>query len=129
MTNNYTDKDIQEIREADEKRTQGDWVAENLTDVFSELGQIDTNGRASDNNDGWQIADCDVGRTFVDGELTELEFDEKNANAQFIALAPKMADIILQQQKRIEELVGENKKLNEILDEQLEGIEENYNDQ
>lgn len=62
--------------------TPGPWAVTNATDVFAELGGSNGDGLAADSNDGWYIADCSPGPTFVGGELVEMSLDEKKANAQ-----------------------------------------------
>jgi len=72
------------------KFTPGPWTVCNVTDVFTEIGGENRAGIKADSNDGWQIADCNVGITFVGGEECELSLAEKRANAHLIAAAPEL---------------------------------------
>jgi hypothetical protein len=74
--------------------TKGPWDAVNGTDIFTALGAVNAAGVKADDNDGWQVADCDVSATFVDGHLTVLSLDEKRANAALIAAAPELYEAL-----------------------------------
>lgn len=74
--------------------TKGPWQRTNGTDVFSGLGAVNGNGVVADSNDGWQIADCMVGITFVEGEEMSLSYDEQVANAKLIAAAPELLEAL-----------------------------------
>lgn len=73
-----------------QKHTPGPWAALNSTDVFSALGADSGDGCPADDTDGWQVADCSVGITFVDGQPTSLGLAVQKANARLIAAAPDL---------------------------------------
>lgn len=72
------------------KHTPGPWEVRNLTDVFTQLGAQCRDGRAADSNDGWHVADCRAGKTFVNGQEVDLRAAEEYANARLIAAAPDL---------------------------------------
>ncbi|MFK9071656.1 hypothetical protein ACI6PX_06215 [Proteus sp. NGCRVN-01] len=76
------------------KHTPAPWVCMNGTDVFTDLNSVNANGIKSDKTDGWQIADCSVGKTCVDGEYVELSANEQIANAHLIAAAPELLEAL-----------------------------------
>lgn len=79
--------DLEELKKKAEAATPGPWERHNAADVFTPLGAESRNSIACDNNDGWHIADCSQGPTSVNGELIEMDFGERRANADFIAAA------------------------------------------
>lgn len=72
------------------KGTPAPWFCMNGTDVFTGLNSTNASGIKSDKTDGWQIADCSVGKTCVDGEYVELSANEQIANAYLISAAPEL---------------------------------------
>lgn len=76
-----------QLRELLAKATSLPWNVGNATDVFSALGADSGDGMPADSNDGWHIADCGVGAAFCGGELTELGYAVKKANAALIVAA------------------------------------------
>lgn len=83
------------------KGTPGPWLRMNGTDVFTGLNSINASGIKSDKTDGWQIADCSVGKTFVDGEYVELSTSEQIANARLIAAAPELLEQLIRLRNKI----------------------------
>lgn len=81
------------------KHSPAPWVCINGTDVFTELNATNASGIKSDKNDGWQIADCSVGKTCVDGEYVELSTNEQIANAHLIAAAPELLEALIEMQR------------------------------
>ena len=77
------------------KHTPGPWEVINSTGVFSALGADSGDGTPADINDGWNICDCSVGATAVDGEYVELGFDVQKANARLVAAAPDLLDTLV----------------------------------
>jgi hypothetical protein len=78
------------------KFTPGPWVVVNGTDVFSALGAPRNDGIKADHNDGWLVADCGVGVTFVEGLSRTLKPSEQRANAHLIAAAPGLFDALVE---------------------------------
>ncbi|EMC4315914.1 hypothetical protein VEL92_004252 [Cronobacter sakazakii] len=66
----------------------------NATDVFTQQGSANGSGVVCDNDDGWQVAGCFNGKTFVQGELVTLSLSEKEANARLIAAAPELLEAL-----------------------------------
>ncbi|NBM30605.1 hypothetical protein [Proteus sp. G4417] len=81
------------------KGTPAPWFCMNGTDVFTGLNSTNASGIKSDKTDGWQIADCSVGKTCVDGEYVELSANEQIANANLIAAAPELLDALIEMQR------------------------------
>ncbi|MCT7285524.1 hypothetical protein N4J53_18685 [Proteus mirabilis] len=73
----------------------------NGTDVFTGLNSTNASGIKSDKTDGWQIADCSVGKTCVDGEYVELSANEQIANAHLIAAAPELLEALIEIRKLV----------------------------
>ena len=74
------------------RHTPGPWEVINSTGVFSALGADSGDGTPADSNDGWNICDCSVGVTAVDGEHVELGFSVQKANARLVAAAPDLLE-------------------------------------
>jgi hypothetical protein len=70
--------------------TPGPWEVKNQIQVFSLLGADSGDGCKAQESDGWQIADCSEGETFVPGGMMDLGFDVKKANARLIAMSPQL---------------------------------------
>lgn len=70
--------------------TPGPWEVKNQIQVFSLLGAESGDGYKAQESDGWQIADCSEGETFVTGGMMDLGFDVKKANAKLIAMSPQL---------------------------------------
>ena len=78
-----------------EKFTPGPWEVQNGTDVFTGLNAKRRDGVASENNDGWHVADCSMGVTFdTDGQERTLKPSEMVANAHLIAAAPDLYEAV-----------------------------------
>lgn len=77
------------------KHTPGPWEVINSTGVFSALGADSGDGTPADSNDGWNICDCSVGVTAVDGEYLELGFDVQKSNARLISAAPDLLEALV----------------------------------
>ena len=69
------------------KHTPGPWEVCSHAHIFTTNGAANADGLRCADNDGWQIADCAVGVTSVDGELLDLTAKEQRANAAFIVRA------------------------------------------
>jgi len=65
--------------------TPGPWEVLNTVDIFTRLGAPDAFGTNAPSNDGWHIADCDMGG---------LQIDEVRANAHLIAAAPDLYEAL-----------------------------------
>lgn len=76
------------------KHTPGPWEVTNDINVFSALGADSGDGHKAHSTDGWQVADCSEGLTFVDGGMVELGYDVKKANARLIAAAPDLLEAL-----------------------------------
>lgn len=74
--------------------TPGPWDVKNDISVFSALGADSGDGYKAHSTDGWQIADCSEGLTFVDGGMVDLSYDIKKANARLIAAAPDLLEAL-----------------------------------
>ncbi|WP_138438541.1 hypothetical protein [Marinobacter alexandrii] len=66
---------------SDTKFTPGPWSVHNTGDVFTPLGAVNASGLDAPSDDGWHIADCDMGGLFL---------EEVRANAHLIAAAPRL---------------------------------------
>lgn len=103
MTKRLTTEQLEAIRKRAEAATEGPWEISNITDIFTGLGAMNNEGIAADQNDGWQIADCGSGVTFVERELESLSFDEAQANTQFISAARTDIPALLAEVERLQE--------------------------
>ncbi len=68
------------------------WEVKNLHDIYTPCGAVNAHGIKAVDNDGWHIAQAHDGYTDVkreDGsrESMQLEYDEIQANAQFVVRA------------------------------------------
>ena len=91
--------------------TSGPWQQCNGTDVFTEHGVKSVQGVKASKNDGWQIADCSVGKTFTDNsDYANLCAIEQKQNASYIAAVSP--NVILALINKIRELT----EANQILD-------------
>ncbi|MGP1666054.1 MAG: hypothetical protein ACTS5I_09130, partial [Rhodanobacter sp.] len=75
--------------------TPGPWQVTNEVNVFTALGGARADGLCAQDNDGWQIADCGDGVTFVRGEEMSLPVREQAANARLIASAPELLEALV----------------------------------
>ena len=107
-------------REIVEAATPGPWEKYNITDVFTCNGGKSKYGCQADSRDGWQIADCSIGQTFVSGGLYALNMEEQKRNAQYIShFNPQKLSEMLD---RIEQLESENAQLKADLEAELNPI-------
>lgn len=90
------------------KHTPLPWEVCNLTDLFSSSGAKNADGVRADHNDGWQIADCLVGLTFVNGEMESLDVDEQRSNAEFICRAANSHYELVQELTKLRDKFNEN---------------------
>lgn len=67
------------------KHTPGPWKAFNTSDIFTPLFSENAEGIRSPSNDGWMIADCDMGA---------LSIDEVRANVRLICAAPDLLEAL-----------------------------------
>lgn len=66
--------------------TPGSWEVLNGTDVFTQLSARNAAGVEAAANDGWHIADCDMGPSSTGGgKVEDIPYAEKRANAALIA--------------------------------------------
>ena len=66
--------------------TPGPWEVINGTDVFTPLGARNAAGVEAAADDGWHVADCDMGPSFTEeGKEEKISYEEQRANAGFIA--------------------------------------------
>lgn len=98
------------------KHTPAPWVCMNGTDVFTDLNSVNANGIKSDKTDGWQIADCSVGKTCVDGEYVELSANEQIANAHLIAAAPELLEALIELTESAKEAIDSLGDLADAID-------------
>lgn len=75
------------------EHTPGPWEVKNSTDVFTPLGHTSASGITTDDSDGWHIADCNVGPSFVGGSLVQMSYAERMANARLIRAAPDLLEV------------------------------------
>ncbi|WP_423939673.1 hypothetical protein [Alcanivorax sediminis] len=73
------------------KGTPGPWVVTNTADIFTGLGAKNSEGIEASRNDGWHVADCDMGG---------LCLEEVASNAQLIAAAPELLEAALFAERR-----------------------------
>lgn len=67
------------------KHTPGPWNLFNTAEIFTNLGAVNAEGIEATSNDGWMIADCDMGG---------LSLSEIKANAMLIAAAPDLLEAL-----------------------------------
>ena len=72
--------------------TPGPWQVCNGSDVFTPLGARNAAGVQAAHNDGWHIADCDMGETETGEGHATLSYAERRANARLIAAAPALLE-------------------------------------
>jgi len=65
--------------------TPGPLFVVNGADVFTALGSPNAQGAPSDEDDGWHVADCLGGATYVNGESMSMTYKESKANAHLFA--------------------------------------------
>ena len=70
------------------KGTPGPWEVCNSSDVFTRLGARNASGAVAAENDGWHIADCDMGPSSTGEGEADIPHAEKRANARLISAAP-----------------------------------------
>ena len=68
--------------------TPGPWEVCNGSDVFTRLGARNASGAVAAENDGWHIADCDMGPSSTGEGEADIPHTERRANARLIAAAP-----------------------------------------
>lgn len=83
---------------SENKFTPGPWSVFNTADIFTDLGAANAEGIDAPSNDGWHIADCDMGG---------LGLDEVKANARLIAAAPEMYEALRKAIRFIESHVAD----------------------
>jgi hypothetical protein len=106
-----TPEELLAIRERLNKITPWPWERLNGTDVFTVSGATNRAGVKADENDGWLIASCYGGITFVDGEPQELSYEEQRANAEFIAHAPDDIKRLLDEVERLQRKLADTERL------------------
>jgi hypothetical protein len=72
------------------KHTPGPWQVIEGANVYTAHGADSGDGIKADADDGWLIADCGSGLTYVDGELISLGYELAKANAKLISAAPDL---------------------------------------
>lgn len=98
--------------------TPGPWEVVNGTDVFTPLGARNAAGVEAAANDGWHVADCDMGPASTEDGNADIPYVEKRANAYLIAAcAPDTIRELLDER---DALAAENARLREA----LEGMEQ-----
>lgn len=81
--------------------TPGPWSVANGTDIFGPLGGESASGVRAEEKDAWQVADCNMGATFVAGELRELSYAERKANAARIVQCVNSHDELVRAAKAV----------------------------
>ena len=65
--------------------TPGPWEVIYGIEVFTPLGARNASGAKAAANDGWHVADCDTGVTYMEEGKEKIPYGEKKANASLIA--------------------------------------------
>lgn len=77
------------------KHTPGPWEVVNGLDVFTGLGARNAAGVEAAENDGWHIADCDMGPSSTREGEADIPHAEKLANARLIAASPDLLTTLI----------------------------------
>lgn len=84
--------------------TPGPWEVINGRDVFTRLGARNAAGAEAAANDGWHIADCDMGSSRTEEGAEEIPIAEKRANAAYItACDPDTIRALLEERDELAE--------------------------
>jgi hypothetical protein len=78
----------------EKKWTPGPWQTMNAHNVFGPKGGDSGDGMRCDDNDAWMVADAGDSVACVDGELMELGYGTRKANAKLISAAPDLVEAL-----------------------------------